>query len=104
MLTSNASHTSAVTVLFDSGCVRISHNLQLLHDIMDYIRYLDTEQCGRILSTDRQSQKSKLYYDRRSVRQFVLLSGTHLGPATKFSPSFLLFLGSNGFVDVGRPL
>jgi hypothetical protein len=31
--------------------------------------------------------KSKLYYDRRSVGQSVLVSGTHLGPATNFSPS-----------------
>jgi hypothetical protein len=30
----------------------------------------------------------KLYYDRRSVGQSVLVSGTHLAPATKFYPSF----------------
>jgi hypothetical protein len=49
--------------------------------------------------------KSKLYYDRQSVGQSILVSGTHLGPATNFSPSlFLLFLDSFGFVDVGRPL
>jgi hypothetical protein len=30
--------------------------------------------------------KPKLYYDRRSVGQSVLVSGTHLGTATKFSP------------------
>jgi hypothetical protein len=29
--------------------------------------------------------KSKLYYDRQSVGQSVLVSGTHLGPATNFS-------------------
>jgi hypothetical protein len=29
--------------------------------------------------------KSKLYYDRQSVGQSVLVSGTHLGPATSFS-------------------
>jgi hypothetical protein len=31
--------------------------------------------------------KSKLYYDRQSVGQFVLISGTHLGPVIKFSHS-----------------
>jgi hypothetical protein len=34
------------------------------------------------------SPKSKLYYDRRSVGQSVLVSGTHLGHSTNFSPSF----------------
>jgi hypothetical protein len=34
--------------------------------------------------------KSKLlvYYDQQSVRQSVLVSGAHLGPATNFSPCF----------------
>jgi hypothetical protein len=31
--------------------------------------------------------KSKLYSDRRSVGQSILVSGTHLGLATNFSPS-----------------
>jgi hypothetical protein len=49
--------------------------------------------------------KSKLYFDRQSVGQSVLVSGTHLGPATNFSLSlFDYFLDSFGFVDVGRPL
>jgi hypothetical protein len=33
-------------------------------------------------------EKSKLYCDRWSAGQSVLVSGTHLGPATEFSPSF----------------
>jgi hypothetical protein len=40
-------------------------------------RCLDTEQCGRILSTS----KSKSHYDRRSV----LVSDAHLGPSTNFT-------------------
>jgi hypothetical protein len=49
--------------------------------------------------------KSKLYYDRQSVGQSVLASGTHLGPATNFFHSlFDYILDSLGFVDVGRPL
>jgi hypothetical protein len=32
----------------------------------------------------KSKSKSKLYYDRRSVWQSVLVSGTHLGPATNF--------------------
>jgi hypothetical protein len=37
--------------------------------------------------------------------QSVLVSGTHLGPVTNFSPSlFNYFLDSCGFVDVGRAL
>jgi hypothetical protein len=35
--------------------------------------------------------KSKLYYDRQSVGQSVLVSGTHVGPAINFSP-FSLWL------------
>jgi hypothetical protein len=31
--------------------------------------------------------KRKLYYDRRSVGQSILVAGTHLGPVTNFSPS-----------------
>jgi hypothetical protein len=32
--------------------------------------------------------QSKLYYDRQLVGQSVFVSGTHLGPATNFSPLF----------------
>jgi hypothetical protein len=46
--------------------------------------------------------KSKTYYDRQSVGQSVLVSGTHLGPATNFSNSpFDYFLEIFGFVVVG---
>jgi hypothetical protein len=42
---------------------------------------------------------SKLCYDRQSVGQCVLVSGTHLGPMTNFSHSlFNYFLDSFGFV------
>jgi hypothetical protein len=47
--------------------------------------------------------KSKLYYDRQSVGQSVLVSDTQLGPATNFFHSQFLF-DSFGFIDVGRPL
>jgi hypothetical protein len=48
--------------------------------------------------------KSKLYYDRQPVGQSVLVSGTHLGPATNFFHSlFDYFLDRFGFVDVGAP-
>jgi hypothetical protein len=40
-------------------------------------------------TTRKQLAKSKSYCDLRSVGQSVLLSGTHLGPANSFSPSFL---------------
>jgi hypothetical protein len=43
--------------------------------------------------------KSKLYYDRRSVGQSVLVSGTHLGPSTNFPPSlFNYFLTVAGLL------
>jgi hypothetical protein len=42
--------------------------------------------------------KSKLIYDRQSVGQSVLVSGTHLGPATNFSFSLKFPLGSCRFV------
>jgi hypothetical protein len=49
--------------------------------------------------------KPKLYYDRRSVGQSVLVSGTHLGPGTNYCPTlFNCFLDSCGFVGVGCPL
>jgi hypothetical protein len=49
--------------------------------------------------------KSKLYYYRQSVGQSVLVSSTHLGPATNFFHSlFDYFFDSFGFVDVGLPL
>jgi hypothetical protein len=46
----------------------------------------------------RLKSKPKLCYGRRSVGQPVLLSGTHLGPMTRF----LLLSDRCGCVDVGR--
>jgi hypothetical protein len=52
------------------------------------------------LSLFKSKSKSKLYYDRQSVGQSVLLSGTHLGTATNFSQYlFDYFFDSFGFVD-----
>jgi hypothetical protein len=45
----------------------------------------------RALGYSKSKSKSKLYYDRRSVGQSVLVSGTHLGPATNFSSSLIIF-------------
>jgi hypothetical protein len=42
--------------------------------------------------------KLKLIYDRQSVGQSVLVSGTHLGPVTNFSFSLKFPLDSCGFV------
>jgi hypothetical protein len=42
--------------------------------------------------------KLKLIYDWQSVGQSVLVSGTHLGPATNFSFSLKFPLDSCGFV------
>jgi hypothetical protein len=48
----------------------------------------------------KSKSKSKLYYDRQSVGQCVLVSSTHLGLKTRFC-----FLSDScEFVDVGRPL
>jgi hypothetical protein len=44
------------------------------------------------------TSKSKLSYDRQSVGQSVLVSGTHLGPATNFSFSLKFSLDSRWFV------
>jgi hypothetical protein len=52
-------------------------------------------------STREQPQsklKLKLIYDQQSVGQSVLVSGTHLGPATNFSFSLKFLLDSCGFV------
>jgi hypothetical protein len=48
--------------------------------------------------------KLKLNYDRQSVGQSVLVSDTHLGPATNFSVSLKLSLASRGFVILELPL
>jgi hypothetical protein len=42
----------------------------------------------RRFPTHLEVKVKKLCYNRRSVCQSVLVSGTHLGPATNFSPSF----------------
>jgi hypothetical protein len=46
----------------------------------------------------------KLIYDRQSVGQSVLVSGTHLGPVTNFSFSLKFPLDSCEFVILYRPL
>jgi hypothetical protein len=48
--------------------------------------------------------KLKLIYDWQSVDQFILVSGTHLGPVTNFSFSLKLPLDICGFVILLRPL
>jgi hypothetical protein len=40
------------------------------------------------------SSQVKLYYDRRSVGKSVLVSGTNLGPAINFLPSFFNYFWS----------
>jgi hypothetical protein len=40
----------------------------------------------------------QLIYDRQSVGQSILVSGTHLGPVTNFSFSLKFLLDSCGFV------
>jgi hypothetical protein len=42
--------------------------------------------------------KLQLIYDRQSVGESVLVSGTHLGPSTNFSFSLKFSLDSFGFV------
>jgi hypothetical protein len=48
------------------------------------------------------TRQVKLYYDRRSVGQAVLVSGTHLGPATNFFSFFNYFFTATDFVMWGR--
>jgi hypothetical protein len=38
------------------------------------------------------ASKSKLYYDRRSVGQSVMVSTSHLAPSTNFSLSLIIFI------------
>jgi hypothetical protein len=58
--------------------------------LRDHIAYLEVK------------SKSKLYYDWQSVDQAVLVSGTHLGPATNFFPFclWLFFLTGSGLLMV----
>jgi hypothetical protein len=48
--------------------------------------------------------KLKLHYDRQSVGQSVLVSGTYLGPTTNFSFSLKFSLDSCRVVILKRPL
>jgi hypothetical protein len=48
--------------------------------------------------------KLKFIYDRQSVGQSVLVSGTHLGPATNLSFPLKSSLDSCGFIILQRPL
>jgi hypothetical protein len=50
------------------------------------------------VSSQLNSVKSKSHYDRQSVGQSVLASGTHLGPATNFSFSLRFFFRQLLFV------
>jgi hypothetical protein len=47
--------------------------------------------------------KLRLIYDWQSVGQFVLVSGTHLGPASNFSLSLKFPLDSCGFIIMTTP-
>jgi hypothetical protein len=58
---------------------------------LDYPTQQPNPDNSRILCTDIKS-KPKLYYERRSVDQSVLVSGTHLGPTTNFSRSLFNYL------------
>jgi hypothetical protein len=42
-----------------------------------------------------------IYYDRQSPGQSVLVSGTHLGPATNFSHSLIIFYTVSGLLMWG---
>jgi hypothetical protein len=48
--------------------------------------------------------KVKVIWNRLSLGKSVLLSGTHLGPATNFFPLFNCFIDSCRFVYLGRPI
>jgi hypothetical protein len=58
-----------------------------------YVKYGPFSKQQRALKS-----KLKLIYDWQSVRQSVLVSGTHLGPATNFSFFLESPLDSCGFV------
>jgi hypothetical protein len=55
------------------------------------------------VSVTSQKSKSKLYYNRQSVGQSVLVSGTHWDPQPFFPFSLYIFFDSFGFVDVRGP-
>jgi hypothetical protein len=60
--------------------------------------------CNIVSETYNNNWKSKsnLYYYRRSICQSVLVSGTHVGPVTNFSPSlFNHFYTVTGFLMWG---
>jgi hypothetical protein len=44
-----------------------------------------------LISKSKSESKPKLYYDRQSVSQSVLVSSTHLGPTTNFSHSLFYY-------------
>lgn len=55
----------------------LHHRIRLRQTLETWIEKL-------LISIQRSSQKSKLCYNRQSVRKSILVTGTHLGPATYF--------------------
>jgi hypothetical protein len=79
-----------VTVMPSNGCI----------NMWSLIQFLLNKAYG---AEDRLWSKLKLIYDRQSVGQSVLVSGTHLGPTTNFYFSLKLSLDSCGFVILLAP-
>jgi hypothetical protein len=77
-------HYCYLVSAFSSGCSPSSRFLNCPQQFSDWLQL-----------------KLKLIYDRQSVNQSVLVSGSHLDPMSRF----LCFLCDDcGFLDVGRPL
>jgi hypothetical protein len=98
ILTANIHHACTTTVLppgatvqkllLDTAVRRASH--AVLTENMEQVS-ADTY-CRSQVACSVPALKSKLYYDRRSVGQSVLVSGTHLGPSTNLPPKLTPWL------------
>jgi hypothetical protein len=61
---------------------------------------ITTDNWSLLTGNSYRQMQLQLIYDRQSVGQSVLVSGTHLGPMTNFSFSLKFLLDSCGFVSL----
>jgi hypothetical protein len=66
-----------------------------MHEAIDLLQDISNENVILVLVALKkyiaQKVKIKVYYHRQSVGQSVLVSGTHLGPATNFLSSLFKY-------------
>jgi hypothetical protein len=92
-------HVAATTTSSTAVCRGAETNCCVLHHF-SHGSLVENWSCFCLMSKSKSKSKSKLLYDRRSVGQSVVVTGTHLGH--NFSPYlFDHFWTVAGFVGAG---